>query len=163
MKMPDSERRPWFATLKHRFLRHKNLEQKRRILCSVDKMQKMVDEVLVENGEELKSQDHETDAEHKKTIIRKLLASTDTKYPVELTSKPTTDRQPDPTKHESSLQLADLLLQTIAKSQLNLSKRVHPTFKQVDLTTESQKQWSNKKEVLKIDYNNADKVCNCYV
>lgn len=155
--MSVSERHRWFDTLKHRFLRHKNLQQKQRVLRSVDRMQKMVDEVLVENGEDLRSRDHETDAEHTKSTIRRLLASTDTRYPIELTTRMETEQLPETTAHENSLQLADLLLQTVAKSRLNLSEKVHPTFEQVDLTSEQEK-WHNRKEMLQINYKDV-KVC----
>lgn len=161
MRMPDSERHKWLDALKHRFLRHKHLQQKQRVLRTVDKMHKMVDEVLIENGKDLTRVNYETNAEHKKTTIRRLLTSTDTKYPLELKTNIETEQTHGSTDDET-LQLAELLLQTAAKTKIGLSEKVHPTFAKVD-STETQQKWKNKTEVLKINYKDSTKVFFCLV
>ncbi|KAI6176434.1 hypothetical protein M3Y97_00797800 [Aphelenchoides bicaudatus] len=152
VKMSDSERSQWLLAIKHRFLRQKHFQQKRRIFRSIDKMHKVADEVLKENKEELSGDKNKTDAEIKKAAIQRLLARKDTKYPVdELKTKSKTKKSTSSTKQKSSLHLADLLLQSTSRCRMNLSKKMHPTFAKID-STKMKEKWSDKTEAIKVQY-----------
>lgn len=154
MKMSESERQKWIDTIRLRFLRLKCAQQKRRTLELVEKMGRITEEVLKENGEELR----DNSLESKKKAICRLLANPSTKYPTSLRPLKSGGSSSE-NKPESSLQLADLLVESIAKVRPTLSNKLHPMFTKVDPKT--RETWKDREEVLEINYKGTNKVVSC--
>lgn len=143
--------------IKHRYLRLRHLQHKQRILKSIDKMESSIDQILKENNEQLADDEQLTKLERKKTAIRKLLTSPTTKFPISLDqTQPIEEKKLDKPSLSVPLQLVDLLIQTTAKTRVNLCNKLHPTFRSI----ESSEKWKNKSDVLEVNYKDTNKVCS---
>jgi hypothetical protein len=148
------ERKKWLNDVKLRFLRLKHMEHKRQTLLAIDRMEKTIDQVLHQNNEVVESNGEITKLENKKTAIRRLLANSSTKFPLSLEKLQTNNAKLLST--EARPKLVDLLIQTTAKTTVNLPEKLHPNFNVIDPS--SSEEWKDKSEILEISYKDVNKV-----